>query len=582
MTKVRSKSARGQRGSATAPAVRAASVKVDVQGAGPPHGPYDLFAHVAVPGLFLVFVWLWHPFHDVFEFDPDEGNNVIKALMLARGHPLYTEIWSDQPPLFTYMLRGWFALTDWTVAQARLLVLLCSAVLVWTLYQTVRLSWGRVAALAAAFMLVTSYRYLALSVSVMLGLPTLMFAMLSIYTLVRYRQRPHGLWLAASGVFLVLSLFTKLFALLVAPLILGAVLLSAWSRRREPEQKGHWLRAPALWCGSFVLSGAILFLLTVPIKDLTQLLQPHLDARKEMSGTGFDEVFRGMVKADYAFALLGLVGLLQTLRKRAWFSLVPAVWCGLAYVSLGTHRPLWYHHYPLLGVPLCWIGGIGMGALFSPELWRSCWPWRGPGSVWPALTLSLSFSFGALAATHLPSKFKRERDYAQAYAKDTPSDRYTVAVLKQFRERTDYAVTDRQIFAFSAGMIVPPELSVTSVKRMRSGHLSMETLIGLLQRYQPGVIHFSWRKRIPMTRELNEYLATHYSMLYADPRGNRCYVLQTLAVDPLETLERAAAEVPGCWEGQYNLSVQLADLGREQDAARALAEAKRLKALNDR
>ena len=66
---------------------------------------------MAVPGLFFLFVWSWHPFHDVFEFDPDEGNNVIKALMLAEGHALYAEIWSDQPPLFTHLLRGWFALT---------------------------------------------------------------------------------------------------------------------------------------------------------------------------------------------------------------------------------------------------------------------------------------------------------------------------------------------------------------------------------------------------------------------------------------------------------------------------------------
>ncbi|HET9953991.1 MAG TPA: hypothetical protein VFQ61_05790, partial [Polyangiaceae bacterium] len=45
-------------------------------------------------------------FRDIFEIDPDEGNNLIKALLLDRGHAFLTEIWSDQPPLFPHLLWG--------------------------------------------------------------------------------------------------------------------------------------------------------------------------------------------------------------------------------------------------------------------------------------------------------------------------------------------------------------------------------------------------------------------------------------------------------------------------------------------
>ncbi len=538
----------------------------------------DLVAHVTVPVVFFLFVWFWHPFHAVFEFDPDEGNNVIKALMLAKGHALYAEIWSDQPPLFTYLLRGWFALTSWTVPQGRVLVLLCATVLLWAVYQTVRLSWGHPAALVSAFLLITSYRYLALSVSVMLALPTLMFAMLSIYALARYRRAPHAGWLMASGVLLVFALFTKLFALLMAPLLFLAVLHTAWSKQKQPPPNRRWFLPVGLWCGSMVVAGAVLFLLTIPPGELVQLLQPHLDAKREMSSAGFAEVFSGMVKADYAFALLGLVGLLQILRKRDWFSLLPVVWCMLAYVSLYMHRPLWYHHYPLLGVPLCWTAGMGAGALFSRELWRAWLPWRGLPSAYALLTVLPALGFGILAATQIPAKFQRELDYARPYTALTTGDLYTVAVLKQFKDRTDYAVTDRQMLAFSASMIVPPELSVTSVKRMRSGHLTMEALVRLLERYEPGVIHLSWRNRIPMTPELKDYLQAQYALLYADPRGDRCYVRKTLGADPLAVLERAAAEVPRSWEGHYNLGMRLKGMQREEDAARALQEAARLRA----
>ena len=117
MSKARSKSARGKR---RAPAVSNAGA-APANTAAPrlrlPGKWFEPFMHLAVPVVFFVFVWTWHPFHTVSEFDPDEGNNVIKALMLSKGHALYSEIWSDQPPLFTYMLRGWFAVTGWTVQQ---------------------------------------------------------------------------------------------------------------------------------------------------------------------------------------------------------------------------------------------------------------------------------------------------------------------------------------------------------------------------------------------------------------------------------------------------------------------------------
>jgi len=573
MSKTSSKSVRGKRHTprklrpGTAPA------------AGIAHAPapvgriFDLLAHIAVPGLFVLFVWSWHPFHDVFEFDPDEGNNIIKALMVAKGHPLYSETWSDQPPLFTYMLRWWFGVTDWTVDQGRMMVLLCSSILLWALYHIIRPRWGRAAGFAAVLLLAASYRYSALSVAVMLAMPTLMLAMLAIYALARYRRKPHTAWVVASGVFVVLSLFTKMITLPVAVLVFLAMLQTAWSKRGDSQRKGRWLRPVLLWSGGFVGAGAVAFLLTIPINDIMQLIRPHLSAQEKMASTGFDQVFLDMVKADYAFALLGFVGLLRILGKRDWFSILAVVWCLMSYVLLWRHRPLWYHHYPLLAVPLCWTAGIGMGAVFSAEAWRACSPRRGLRAVFATLVLLLSLCFGVLAAVHIPAKFEREHEYAGRYVMMAPGDLYTVAVLRQFKDRTDYVVTDRQMLAFSAGIRVPPELSVTSVKRMRSGSLSMETLLRLLEEFDPGVVHLSWRRRIRMTRELNDYLETRYSRLYADPRGgrsyDRCYVRTDLYTDPVAVLETASAEVPESWEGHYNLGVQLAGAGRHEDAARS-------------
>lgn len=576
MSKRRSRADRSQR---RPPAPRSAPrepAKHDAATAWPIAKSTDLLAHVAVPILFFAFVWSWHPFHDVFEFDPDEGNNVIKALMLAKGHALYAEIWSDQPPLFTYLLRGWFAVAGWTVHQGRLLVLLCSSVLLWAFYQTLRLTWGHAAAVAGAIMLAASFRYLALSVAVMLALPTLMFAMLSIYAVARYRSRPHPGWLAASGALLAMSLFTKLFTLLAAPLIGLAVLGTAWSHRSDPDRRGHWLKPVVLWCAGVAAAGAVLFVATVPLGEFAQLVKPHLDAEETFSAgryeEGYDQEFWKMVKgenSDYGFALLGVLGLLQVLRRRAWFSLLPVTWSVLAYLSLWQHRPLWYHHYPLLGVPLCWTAGIAVGPVFTREFWRSCFPWRGLRSGFAMLIALSAMVLGGMAVASLPAKFEREREYASGYVEMTPSDEYTVAVMKQFRDRTNYVVTDRQMLAFSSGMIVPPELSVTSVKRMQSGHLTMENLIDLLEKYDPGVILLSFRSRIPVTRPLQEYLQEFYVQLYSLPRGrgyDRFYVRKDLADEPIRILETARAQMPDLWDGQYTLGVWLGTAGRHEEA----------------
>ncbi|UCG17131.1 MAG: glycosyltransferase family 39 protein [Phycisphaerales bacterium] len=530
----------------------------------------DRLAHVLLPGLFLLFVWFWHPFHSVFEFDPDEGNEVIKALLVAQGHPLYAETYSDQPPVFTYMLRCWFGVTGWSVHGGRLMILLCSAILLWALYQTVRVSWGRAAGLATAFLLTTSYRYLALSVAVMQAVPTLMFAVLSIYALSRYRHKPHAAWVVASGAFLTLSLLTKMITAPVAVLIFAALVHTAWVTWRGSDRRRRWLSAVVMWCVGAAAAGVIVILVAIPLGEFMQFIKPHLTAQETMAVEGFDQVYVNMVKADSAFAFLGLVGLVQVVRRREWFSLLAAVWCLMSYGLLWRHRPLWYHHYPLLGIPLCWMAGIGVGALFSSDLWRACLPWRGPKSAGAMLVLLITLCVGVAAAAGVPSKFERERAYAAGYVRMTRGDEYTVAVLKQFKDRTEYVVTDRQMLAFSAGMMVPPELSVTSVKRVRSGELTISRLIDLLETYNPGAIHLSWRKRIPLTQELSDYVKGRYRPLYADFRGDRCFMLTSLDVDPAAILQSASAEVPESAEGHYNLGVYLAGVGHDEEAVRAL------------
>ena len=171
-------------------------------------GPFPIrvaLGHVGPPLLLFLLLFVGHPFRDVFSFNPDESNNLMKAQLVAAGHSLFSDIWSDQPAVFTYMLRHWMDFTAWTVEQARILVLLCSCVLIWSFYQVVRRTASHVGAALACLLLVTSHQYLYLSASVMLAIPSLMFAVLSLHAALMQQQRSGLLWPTVSGACLALA-----------------------------------------------------------------------------------------------------------------------------------------------------------------------------------------------------------------------------------------------------------------------------------------------------------------------------------------------------------------------------------------
>ncbi|MFI5366582.1 MAG: glycosyltransferase family 39 protein, partial [Candidatus Binatia bacterium] len=118
------------------------------------------------------------PFRRIFEFDTDEGINAIKALLVDRGYLLYSQIWDDQPPLLTYLLRWWCRVVGWETYNGRVLVLLFAGLLVFAVYDALRNTHGHPAAIAAVVLLPCTAYFTRLSVSLMVGLPAISFATL--------------------------------------------------------------------------------------------------------------------------------------------------------------------------------------------------------------------------------------------------------------------------------------------------------------------------------------------------------------------------------------------------------------------
>ncbi|PMB44473.1 glycosyl transferase family 39, partial [Fischerella thermalis CCMEE 5201] len=131
--------------------------------------------------MILVIAIRFEPMTKTFQFDYDEGFNLMKAVLYSKGFSLYSQIWNDQPPLFTVILSKWLNLFGHSIFATRLLTLLFSAILIWCFYQIVFFELGHFAAIVATFFLFTSWLYIRLSISVMIGIPSLALAILSIY-----------------------------------------------------------------------------------------------------------------------------------------------------------------------------------------------------------------------------------------------------------------------------------------------------------------------------------------------------------------------------------------------------------------
>lgn len=117
-----------------------------------PDGVRDALAAPLVAGLYFVAMAGFYPY-DAFALNPDEGNNAMKALLVDRGYRLYADVWDDQAPLFTHLLRAWFNVVGWNVERGRLLSILFSALVVFAAYDLVRRCWGHGAALAGVLLL---------------------------------------------------------------------------------------------------------------------------------------------------------------------------------------------------------------------------------------------------------------------------------------------------------------------------------------------------------------------------------------------------------------------------------------------
>ena len=447
------------------------------------HG-WQKVAHLLPPLAFLAAMFWLFPFRQRFEFDLDEGLNAMKALLVARGYPLYSQVWSDQPPLLTYLLAGVVRLFGANIDAARTLVLLLSTLLMGAAAHFLKISWGLWHALAGALIITLLPFYTAMSVSVMVGLPAIAIAVGSLASIQAWHQYRQNRWLVLSAILLGLSVLTKLFTGLLAPLYVLGILLSernalSWTRR---------LRPAILWCLVFGIVTAGLGLVLVGPAYLSQLVTTHLSARQDPAFLSLTESqsITWHLRDAWAMLFLGAVGAGFVILERRWTSLYLVGWALGAYLLLSFHAPVWYHHQFLVTIPAGILAGIAVGEAvrWILALRRD----RFRLSLRLLLVLLALAGFAATLAARVRPTYHTFVLPAFLIPPEAPSEGREIPFLTEMSSRADkthWVVTDLPMYAFRAGLPVPPPLAALTDKRLASGEISEEQIIQVIEDYQP-------------------------------------------------------------------------------------------------
>jgi 4-amino-4-deoxy-L-arabinose transferase-like glycosyltransferase len=434
----------------------------------------------------------------------------MRSMLVELGHPLYREVSSDQPPLFNEILALVFRVAGFEVNAARLLVLLFSTLLVWACAQFLQITWGKLAAILFLPLIIMTPRYLDLSIAVMIGIPCIALAAVSMLFVVLWHQQRKNIWLILSGFMLALSVLIKLFTGFFAPIFFIGITISKYFNRRDEKSSWKMLRPTLIWSVCFAGLGILLGLILVGPRNVWLIIYPHLMAPTEQYFQSESFSINYYLEAAVPLILLSLVGVIVAIYRRNWLTLYPLAWAAVAYVLFSFYSPVFYHHQLLITVPLAMIAaaGVGEGIL---DLVRV----RGIASlVRPQTLLGIGAVVGFIlvSVNYFPALDKELSNRPRLSGFDLRATSGKLKVLhtmSEYADQTNWIVTDMPMYAFRVHRPVPPNLATISQKRLSTGSLTEDDILTALRQYRPEQVLIA-RFEIP---SVEDYLRKNYRLI---------------------------------------------------------------------
>jgi hypothetical protein len=214
--------------------------------------------------------------------------------------------------------------------------------------------------------------------------------------------------------------------------------------------------------------------------------------------------------------------------QKKWTTLYLAAWCAAAYLVLVFHVPVFYHHQHLITIPAAMLAGIPLGE--AGRLLFDSLRTQAVFRLQTAAALALLAAGYAAALPHWRAAhmaFILPPDQIEPAAPRNGREEEFLEAIQQRAGQTHWMVTDLPIFAFRAGLPVPPSLAVISRKRLASGDLTEEKIRGMIETYHPEQVLMG-RFDLPA---LENYLEEEYQLVKTWGK-KRLYMLDRLEASP--------------------------------------------------
>lgn len=490
----------------------------------------------------------------------DEGAYWQSLRAMAAGSPLFSIVFSSQPPFFLISIFPFYMIFGQTLGAARLAIVFFALVGLTAVYYIGRASAGRWAGIVACALLSVDPLYLAEAHTVQADMPSESLALVGVaLALSATRNTGHGRqWrAAASGVAIGLGVMTKLFALIaLVPVALYFLLplfaISHGTRRYTCKAQGVDVRGlllGVLFDLAFVVAGLVVVCVAVlapfvPVLGLVydQVIRFHQIAEQTYVNIGWRgnvQLIRDTV-ADYysiPYLLLLPAGMALAAWRRAWEILPPLSWFVVSLGLLVHQQPLSNHHVVLLAPALALIAGIALPlarhhssspvpptpedyglettANNVPHLHRVA-----QGRIQTENVLTYSALALTVVATLAGLTRSIEANGAPILAPSPPGPAAQFRMARALHNRTrsgEIVVTDGQYIAGLAGRSVLPQLTDTSQVRIIVGsrdprYFSLRQLEDLIVRNHVHAILFA-TGRFDILPPFRMWVKQHYRLI---------------------------------------------------------------------
>jgi hypothetical protein len=444
--------------------------------------------------------------------DYDEGVYLTSARMVAAGHPLFSSVFSSQPPVLVEMLALTFRLFGETVVTGRELIIFFSLITLGSV-ALIAAHWvNRCAAPLTIVALALTLTFFKLSQVVQAEPPALAFALLAICAVMRARQRSwHTGWLIIGGMCFALGLLCKLF---IAPLIIPVAFLFLLSPQANGSSKWE-LEAMNLNAASkcayrllvFCLAGGILLFVWLSFYDFGHLYDQvasfHLAMRNvfPLERSNNLQQIGELLRAEIGLTLSAILGLIILFRKNFLVATWLCIWMIAVCIFALNHTPLYWRHLVILLPPLALAAGASV--LWVSDVWRRQWSR-------PLLLLLLLPLFNYETGAGVGLSIKRDLKTLSAGSQLEEQNREVEKLIRQHTRPEDFVVSDEQIQVFLAGRRLPPQLCDTSFSRIRAGYLTDEQAI---QASEGARMIIFWNGRLSQLSKYRQWVRSHFQTL---------------------------------------------------------------------